>query len=523
LPGTKTHFSIFLLFYLRREYTSKREKFMKQRLVFGLPGIVLLIFGIMLTGCPQTEDPLSSNAELSGITIAGVSATLGTPSTEWNKVVDGNVYLTAAQLADAEVAAAKADSGAIVYYALAPSDITMPNFVEESTFDLEYDFDSVYDNYLYVEVFSANHDALLFYRVRVHLIQPALEGVTVAGKAASSIGTPGGTYDAAVAGEIIVGSSKLNTAQPVSVTSILDSTSLRYAKVTGSGAPVFADTASVTVANNDFIYIEATAEDGSTKLIYKLQVVEKDDNTNVSAVTLGGTAVTTIGTPAASVAAVTAGETVRLGSAGALNSFTVSATASGTNATLKYGTAVLVPGFFGPPAVTPTWAEGTSLGTRSSGDYIIIEVTSEEGTQGYYLYRIAYGSSEAAITGATVGGATANLGAPQAVFSNVGAGTVTLTAAQAGSDAVVAAGGASANATVEYGVGSVLDFGGGFLWPIEPTVWTDGSGLFNGSEATPWGPAVPPGVADGALITIRVTSEDKTVINYYVITATVSE
>jgi hypothetical protein len=157
----------------------------------------------------------------------------------------------------------------------------------------------------------------------------------------------------------------------------------------------------------------------------------------------------------------------------------------------------------------------------STGKFVIIQVKNQDTLDYYYKVQVSYGSSEAAITGVTVGGVTATIGSPGvevaggfgSTINGYVAGAVALTATQAASpaDVKVEISGLSEGATVEYGLGmnyGVLyppfgpPYGAGWL--------ATGTGLF----------AMTP--VNGAIILIRVTSEDKGTQKIYVINSTVS-
>jgi hypothetical protein len=145
-------------------------------------GIALLlgaVFFLMLVGCESpTALKLSSQAELKSVKVAGVDATLGTPDTDWEQTIlptnVGHVYLSRPKLERATVEV-KASNGAIVYYAQAKTSVE-PYFTSEKVFD----FDA--DDYLFIEVFSENHDAFAVYAIQVHCRNPGLNDITFDGK-----------------------------------------------------------------------------------------------------------------------------------------------------------------------------------------------------------------------------------------------------------------------------------------------------------------------------------------------------
>ncbi|MDR2702694.1 MAG: InlB B-repeat-containing protein [Spirochaetaceae bacterium] len=176
-------------------------KFMKTGTVLLLGAVVFLV------GCssPTTATKLSSDALLTSVKVAGVDAILGNPGQDWEETIRignvGHVFLSRPLLEEADVVV-QASSGAVVYYAQAKATVE-PYFQSETVFD----FDA--DDYLFIEVFSQNHDAFSVYAIQVHSRNPGLTDITFDGRSLyggvlasgrpilqfGSPGKPGETWD----------------------------------------------------------------------------------------------------------------------------------------------------------------------------------------------------------------------------------------------------------------------------------------------------------------------------------------
>jgi hypothetical protein len=520
--------------------------FMKKLRMMGIISIALL-FGMVFIACKQ--EALSSDASLTGITVAGVKATLGTPSSDWQTVVPGDVYLTDAQLPleTAKVSASAADDGAIIYYTVTGIAGVTPNFVSDSNQSI------IYEDTIWVEVFSANYDAVLFYAVKVHFIKPTVSrfALNQLGKAwvddkgnisiadatiarSATLGTPGATVAEAVAGELIIGTSQVGIDLDVETYTDYPITDLKITKVTGSGVPSFsAKPATLSVAGGDHIYIEASTNDaresdGKAKLYYKIDVVAKTD-TVLSSLNIASQSITDH-TPGTTFAGTGVSKIIDVGARGNLSSVAVAAV--GQVQDIKYGTSTSF-------SVEPSeWKDAGPLLSLEIGAYIGIRVTSELGT-GYYKYQVIGGESGALIASATVSGQSASIGTPgsaldQALLDSAGEVTLTQASYLENENAIVVPGGSSAGATVEVNYFTIeFPYGPQYPTAVLGPAWTNGTDVFpyipevpagNG----PWGPTPPvpavlAGIPEaGTNIAIRVTSENLQTVNYYAIKVTVN-
>jgi hypothetical protein len=341
----------------------------------------------------------------------------------------------------------------------------------------------------------------------------SLTAITIGGKSAS-LGTPAANYSGATAGDVILGSSQTGNFAVTSDTAG-KKTTLKYAKVTGSGSPVFDTAASFALAAGDIVYIQSTAENG-TVLVYKVTVSVLPDDTSLASINIAGQT-PTVGTSGNSfiTATVASGQIVTVADAAALSSVTVAATPNDSAASIRYGTSAANTN----PA---NWGNSGTFTNLANGAYIGVEVTAQDGTVRYYKFRIAYGNSNATLTGITVGGVSATLGTPGDLSGMYGAytgtpGVVTLTPAQAGDgSSVTVAVTAPAGATVRYDWGANFygsNYAGG-AWKAT------GDGLFAGGSLFGGGATVQPGV-NNALIFVEVTSENGLTVNVYAVSCRV--
>ncbi len=514
---------------------------MKGKRYGGLSWIVPLVV-MMLAGCQQPGS-LSSDASVTSITVAGIPATLGTPSSNWKEAEAGTVTISNSLALNAAVGVTKSDGGAYVYYAVAEG-TAQPNFVENPVLSFSN------GNFLYLEVFSANQDAVLFYKVAVTVVDdtPVLFDVQLGGRSASGysatsasvqkfgagIGTPAATYDTAIAGEVWFGSSQAGTAIAVSATPMLPSiTNLRYAVASGSAAPAFTSDATVTVADGDYLYVEASLTTTTDSvLIYKLKMVEKSDDRSLSSVTINGQAMTigAMGTHSfpgeeyygsyrngAQLATTGNKGLYEVDDESGLASITIAAVPADPALTIRYDIASLDSGlkdyyvFNHSPRTDNATGTFTNL---SHGQYLAIQVTSEIGEAGWYAFRVAVGQSGADITGVTIDGVpVTSIGSavtPSYGFLSGSLGSATIATPTAATTVAAALASNSDEATVEYGVSSSTSFWG-MTFVNVPSTWNT-TGVFEaGSIST-----------TNCNIVIRVTSENSLNQSYYVIKLTLN-
>jgi hypothetical protein len=505
----------------------------------GLFGIVLLIAAI-LAGC-QNAGPLSSDASLKSISVAGLPATPGTPSSKWKEAVAGSVTISNSMSLAASIGVEKADGGAIVYYATAEG-VAQPTFVESPILSFSN------GSFLYLEVFSANQDAVQFYKVAVTVVDdtPVLFDVLLGGRSASGykpttasvqqfglgIGTPAATYAAAAAGEVWFGSSQAGTAIAVSAMPMLPTaTKLRYAVASGAAAPEFGDAATATVADGSFLYVEASLGDTDPAvLIYKLKMIQKSDDRSLSSVTINGQPMTIgpMGTHSfpgeeyygsyrygAQLATTGNKGIYSVASASELASIAIAATPTDAKLAIRYDAASTDKALkdyyvFGHSPKTDN-ASGL-FSNLAHGQYLAIQVTSEIGEKGWYTFRLVVGQTDTAITGLAVGGAAIDpvpgeLGTFYGMWLQGTLGAVTMPTPTAATTVVATLASTADKATIAYGVS-----GTSYGMATIPSTW-NATGVFDVGAIT----------AANNNIVIRVTSESGLTLSYYGVKVTLSE
>jgi hypothetical protein len=443
-------------------------------------GIVLLsiMAVLMLAGCPQpTADPLSSDAILNSIRIAGVEPeSIGEPGNDWEQLAPAFVYLSSEEMVNAAVEVS-ADSGASVY-------LGKQIVGEEPVFgDPGVTFTFAHEDVLYVELFSANHDAYSLYAFQIRKRTPLVSNIALNGVFAQSLGTPAETAAGAAAGEIYFDTARSGSFLPISVATELENTEFRI----GIGEPPVFDSAMyVKAANDGFVYLESkSGEDPGDTLYYKLQM-----KSTVSPASLTGGNITL------------GGETVAVGASGttfALAAYAATATTGpGQLATVNRTTlANLAVGLTAPAGLNVEygWSKATStepdnwgltLTGVHSGAYVGIKVTNPglDATV-YYKFRVlaAGALTTATITGATVDGTAVTPGAQGTAWNTPTTNVVSVVVNGLPKNITISAVAAD-NASVRYGT-SIAQATAPANWNLSGTFTAVTGGTFIGVEVTP--------------------------------------
>jgi hypothetical protein len=244
-------------------------------------GIILSAVMSALAGCPQPDNEVSLNSEatLAAITVAGVSvATVPEPIPpgEWAGEDFSLALLEPAQTGTVVIAlessltdtaiSVTASAGAAVKYVAADFDTPADSdFTDGSVLTLTR------NGYLCIQVTSEDKKTVNYYVVEIKVASAVvtLSAVTV-GDVTATLGVPNGDYSQAEAGTVDLGAEL--TGKTVTVTKGHSGQTLKFAKVSGGGAPSFGDTAAFDFADGDFLYIEVSAENGITKNVYKIEI-----------------------------------------------------------------------------------------------------------------------------------------------------------------------------------------------------------------------------------------------------------
>ena len=451
-----------------------------------------------LAGCPQPEG-LSSDANLSKVTVAGIQASLGTPSEDWAVAAEnaGKVYLAFTEMNGAAVAASKGESGQTVYYSHVKPGV-MPYFERAAQFNFES------QDFLYIEVFSANHDRFLIYAIEVLKKTPAITDITLGGRSAAGgaqlngipiqqfgngVGTPGSAWnDSAIqAGEVWFGTSQSGSALPLTVSAESEGTSWKYAVTNDAAADpssAFADSAdsvNITPVDGKYLYIQSSMEAGgqTETAYYKIKLAAKSDDLAISGVTINDQGVTpgTMGTHSfpgseawgnysngAELAANNGGLAI-VGS-GNTAQVTIAITGKPEGSAIRYGYTQTERDYL----VDFSNTTGT-LSNVPSGSYIALEVTSELGTTGWYKFRVFEQDIDATVSAVTVG----TVDITSSLQNNTTAVVVLDSLDSVGE---ITAAPSKTTATVKYGRGTVNPATGAIQ---PPTAWQDSGALFTGA------------------------------------------
>jgi hypothetical protein len=445
------------------------EDVMKKKTLWGMPALVL-VFSLVLAGCPTPtieQVKLGSNPALTAISIAGVEAALGTPAAAWNssQLVAGDVTLTPTQAQGAAIEIVKEDDAAKPHYAAVSGD-NVPYFDAESILSL------VDGDFVYVRVYSANLDAVLYYKIAVRVLQSDadLAGLTIAG---DDVDYGDAYIDAAFtqkADENIedpaFGELLLSHAQAAAGMDFVAETGrgvvVSYAKNTGE----YAATSSFQFANGDELKIRLVAEDGETTRYYKIVVTVINTDFGLASVTIGsitGIEPGTAGTTASGAASKA------IYSTAALSNAAVSAVASdAAYASVAY--AVVDTATATPPRFESSVTYSSAVG---ASNYLIVRVIAENGEYRFYKFHVAVGSSANIITGVTITQSSTpytpyRIGTPAAV-ANVptadrglvgvnalsGTSTIAVEGLSAGASAAWAVANSTTGAPTTYGTSTV--------------------------------------------------------------------
>ncbi|MDR0645163.1 MAG: hypothetical protein LBG05_09745, partial [Treponema sp.] len=349
--------------------------------------LLLAVGALVLSGCSGDSDEKNGGALVTSISVAGVSVTTvpgAIPKSDWdNPDFDlfnletsqvGQVVINDADLLTEAQIVVAASAGAKVKYAAV-------EFDPPETFQDASKLTLFNNGYLCIQVTSEDGKSVNYYVVEIRLSNTltSLNKVTVGGIDATALGTPNADWSAATAGSVGLSAATKDNAA-VTVTKANANQTVKYAKVTGSAAPTFGDTATFSFNDGDFLYLEVTAENGVNKTVYKLEVQVGRDTT-LSALSIGEVEVVTRGTSAAALADVTPG-TVLFSTRQPGGGYAVSVTPTDTDASVKWA------------AVENNDPNTAAFGTTSplvftDQGYLYVEVTAANGTtKAYYKIQV---------------------------------------------------------------------------------------------------------------------------------------
>ena len=364
-------------------------------------GIVLMaaaITALALAGCPQVADPLSSSANLSSVTVAGVkAASLGTPGNTWSEAAPGFVWLESSQLASASVSVGKSGEATVYYKNIAAADArqVVPDFQPASTLTFAH------NDSLYIEVFSENRDAVLFYRILILNAALRVDGVTIAGEAVT-LAAPGTSVDKAELAHLYLPKAKLANAQ-VAVT---PDANVTYGVVAVAGvAPDSYGTTALALNPEDVVVIKKTVDGDDCYFqiaihvtIPEIRDIVLDGRSASGGQQLSGIPLqqfgTGVGTPGNewNDTAIVAGEVwFDSSKGGQALSLVVEALASDT--TVSVGTS--------DGNTQPSFSAASTI-TAANGQYLYVKTGNTNGDTGFYKIKLTAKSTQRAISGVKI-------------------------------------------------------------------------------------------------------------------------
>jgi hypothetical protein len=250
---------------------------MKKKL-FSFAAICVIFAAVFaMTGCPTPDDDdgkpsgntttKSNDAKLTSIKFDNETATLGTPNAAHGSAIAGTVTILQSA---ANVTFVKSNAKATVDCAVVKSGESL----DEGDLWPEYALtDLATGDTVVLKVTAENGTTILYYKIGVVLADVALATLTV-GNNEVTLPPAGSTWQAAGGSAFVLFTFKASE-QPEGGTVIVATTqtegaTVQYAKVTGSAEPQFANSASITFADGDYLYIKVTGTSGSA--FYKVQI-----------------------------------------------------------------------------------------------------------------------------------------------------------------------------------------------------------------------------------------------------------
>jgi hypothetical protein len=408
---------------------------------------------------------------------------------------------------NARIEAAKTNAGAEVQFLRVEAGAS-PNTGEFSALDV-YDLDD--GDTVYVKVTPSGGGAPFYYGAVV-----TSRRISAANIGGINIPLPdAGAVSAETATPILVSLTLSSQTTELSVVK-RDAASIDYAYVPAGGTLAYApltEETEITYADNGVLYLKVKAE-GFKDLFYVFTVESKRDIATLDSATINTVAIATLPTSATTWANAAA----QIYPFGATRPAAVSLAATVTpesRATVRYGISTTT-------AAPSTWSDSGSFTTFNSGDYVGVEVTSENGlVVQYYKWRLSFGSTvgelraEPAVYAAGVPNAsngTLRAGTWNATGGSNGAIYLNNTQTALGKSFVVYTSDATVT-EVAYGNNNTTnDTTAPNAWnvltrdPTDPTRWT---GAWAGTA-----------IANNRRIHIRVTAQDAVSQNFYRIQVT---
>jgi uncharacterized repeat protein (TIGR02543 family) len=383
----------------------------------------------------------SNVATLSAVSIKGQSATVGTAGTALGSLTASAITLTTAQaIGNSLTTFTKTDAGAVITKIAklaSGADENSTNFNAATAF-ASGSADTISSGDYFIIQVTAADATVSFYRFNVTVnSNVATLSTTLIKGLSPSLGTPNATLGSETPGAITLTTAQATGTAPTTFTkSDAGATISRIVKY-GAGASTsnfeidtaFSNSATVTVANDDFFIIKVTAADGTVNH-YRFNVTVNSDVATLSSALIKGQSAT-IGTAGTALGSLTAGA-VTLTTAQATGDLSTTFTKTDGGATVSKIVKLASSAdenstnFNAATALT----DGSTV-TVSTGDYFIIQVTSADATVNFYRFNVTVNSNVATLSGATIKGLTGTLGTAGAALGSLTAGSVILSVSQA--------------------------------------------------------------------------------------------
>ncbi|MDR1277386.1 MAG: hypothetical protein LBK02_01400 [Treponema sp.] len=399
---------------------------------------------------------LSSNADITAITVGGLAATLGTPQNALWAGTDntGTVIIPTREASPTATSVAVTGStGVVASWAKAANASAIPA-------DGDFRIGSVAgglakDQYLFVKAVSSDGTVSQYYKILVSDVKSdviALSSVTVGGVTATLGGTNGAGGTAvnvaanargavaipsagAAIGARIVATPLAGSNAAITGYAVVASNQNNPTFVTPSSDGTFTTTAAIATTNHLFVRVEA--EIGAL-YYYRIVITVQSNVATLTAITVGGVAASALGTPQNAPWAGTdnTGTATIPISAAAPNNTSIATTATQTNAVRTWAVAAnatTIPADSAFSGTTPI------TGGVTVGNYIFVKSVSQDSSTTLY-YKILVSdvkSNVVSLSGVTIGSVAAGTIGTGGTAVNVGTGAglrgaITISGTQAG-------------------------------------------------------------------------------------------
>jgi len=359
---------------------------------FGIALVAMALIAL-IAGCPSGDNGGSPSGEknLTAITVAGVSAGIPTAITraQWE---DTDLYLVTVSgvVQTITLPNTGALTGAVISVSVSGGNWALAQGFDGTRGDLVFGTGATRtfaaNELLFVRV-TADDGSVQYYAFQITTpsANANINTIIVDGVAASK-GNPAAAWDAGTisAGLVIISSQNASSAAVVA-TAEANGATVKLAKVTGSGAPSFGSDTTFSFADGDFLYIEVTAQDGTTKQIYKIEI-GIGRNVELSVFTIADVDVEE-GTPGTDWnVGVTAGAFDYQEDDPPAGGFVLVVTPVDSLATIEY--AVVADGTTDPTSTFTALTGGYVALTLTGGEFIYVKVTSGNGLI-FRFYKLA--------------------------------------------------------------------------------------------------------------------------------------